>query len=350
MYPRNCIVGVTAFVILVLGARYINQGLFTPGYFIVIMGWSSMALARLGTLGGLQRRLVHVYSSIHQYFTLMTVPPDITVVEHSIFNESFHGNIDFVRVSFAYPVRNYLEDKNSPKNPDPKHVLRNVNLLVKEGEKVAFVGSSGAGKSTICHLILRAFDPDEGQIKIDGEDLRLWDLQKYREKIGVVPQDVVLFDESLRYNLTFGFNNQSHGVNEDMLSEISEKTGLLEFFNGLEKGYDTIVGERGIKLSGGQRQRVGIARALFKNPKILIFDEATSSLDSNNEATIRSAIDEVSEGKTTIIIAHRLSTIKNVDRIFMLENGRLVGEGKHDWMLRNCKEYRELIKHQMQVF
>lgn len=192
-------------------------------------------------------------------------------------------------------------------------------------------------------LLIRAYDPEKGKIMIDGHDLKDLSLNEYRQKLGIVPQDVALFDNTLRYNILFGANKE---VSNKELKKAVEMARVDEFLGGMENGLDTVIGERGIKLSGGERQRVGIARALVKNPSILIFDEATSSLDVENEAIIRESIEKASKGRTTIIIAHRLSTIKDADKIIVMEKGRIVGQGTHEELLKSNETYRNMIKIQ----
>jgi ATP-binding cassette subfamily B protein len=218
--------------------------------------------------------------------------------------------------------------------------------VIEPGQTVAFVGESGAGKSTIVKAIVRAQDPAEGQIIIDGNDLRVLDLKHYRKSIGIVDQDVSLFDQTLRYNITYGVKDGSTAITDRELSAVAEASRIDRFFDRLEKGFDTLIGERGVKLSGGERQRVGIARALVKNPDILIFDEATSNLDSENEEMIRESIESASRGRTTIIIAHRFSTIKKVDKVFVFDKGKLVGEGTHAELTLSCEQYQRLVKNQ----
>ena len=227
--------------------------------------------------------------------------------------------------------------------------LKTRAFTIEAGETVAFVGESGAGKSTVVHALIRAQDPEEGQIIIDGNDLRVLDLKRFREAIGIVNQQVSLFDHTLRYNITYGLNGRAAKVTDAELDKIAEMSCVNRFFSRLEKGYDTIIGERGVKLSGGECQRVGIARALIKNPDILIFDEATSNLDSENEALIRKSIEKASKGRTTIIIAHRFSTISNADKIIVLSKGEVAGIGTHDELMQNCEPYRRLIQNQVSM-
>ena len=348
---RNIILGLTRFLILSIGVYQVYQGQYTPGFLVVLLGWSTRTLGNLEYFGHVHRKIVELNASVNKYFTLKEVQSDIQVVQNPVIISTLRGQIEFRDVNFTYPIRRYIQDDNGEETPKQQHrTLQNVDLKIEAGQKVAFVGHSGAGKTTAMALILRAYDPDTGRIMIDGEDLRLLDPEQYLQRIGVVEQEVELFDEKLRYNILFGLNGKAQDITEQDLERIAELARLDQFFNRLEDGFDTLIGENGIKLSGGERQRVGIARALIKQPKILILDEATSNLDAENEALIRDAINRASKGRTTIIIAHRFSTIKDVDQIFVFDEGRIVGQGVHSSLIENCSTYQSLIKNQVTTF
>lgn len=215
------------------------------------------------------------------------------------------------------------------------------------GEKIGIVGESGSGKSTLASLIKRGFDPQEGQVLIDGNDLRLLDLKLFLQNLGSVEQEVILFDRSIRDNMLFGLNGKAAKISNERLHEIAKMCRIDGFFDRLEHGFDTIVGEKGVKLSDGERQRIGIARAMAKDPSILIFDEATSALDSMSERIVQQSIDDACKGKTAIIIAHRLSTVKNCDRILVFRCGILLAQGSHEELLDSCEYYSNLVKYQM---
>jgi len=263
-------------------------------------------------------------------------------------NKFVAGDIEFQNLSFKYPK-------------GENNVLENLSFKINHGEKVAFVGYSGSGKTTIIQLLLRAYDYNIGDIKIGNVSLKEMSANSLRENIGYVEQHVDLFDDTIKNNILFGLKdekilekiekeNQNIDTNfeNNILETLARKARIDQFYHRLgEKKFDTMIGERGIKLSGGERQRVGIARALIKNPDILIFDEATSSLDAENETYIKEAIDEASHGRTTIIIAHRLSTIINADKIFMMSHGKILAEGTHNELLKSCKEYKDLVEAQM---
>ncbi|MBT4732897.1 ABC transporter ATP-binding protein [Candidatus Woesearchaeota archaeon] len=345
---RNLIIGITRFLVIVIGAYYVYEGVYTAGYLVVFLSWSSNAFGKLNSIGQLHRRCMELYISIKKYFVMLDIESEVKVMQNPVRVDNLNGRIEFKNVSFKYPVRSYLEDDEvKPLSQNDHEALSDISFTIQSGQRVAFVGQSGAGKSTLTHLILRSYDPDDGQIVIDENDLRILDLKHYRESIGLVEQSVALFDETLRYNIVFGLNGRGIDVTNDELSEVASMSCIDKFYDRLEYGFDTVIGEKGVKLSGGERQRVGIARALIKTPKILIFDEATSSLDTENEALIKESIENASKGRTTIIIAHRLSTIKDVDKIFVMEKGKIVGKGKHKELLGTCEVYKNLVSNQV---
>ncbi|MGB3798413.1 MAG: ATP-binding cassette domain-containing protein, partial [Lewinella sp.] len=225
----------------------------------------------------------------------------------------FAGAIRYENVAFSYPTR-----------PDVT-VLRGIDLYAAPGEKIALVGASGSGKSTIVKLLLRFYAVQGGQITVDGRNIDEFDLETYRQSLALVPQEVLLFGGSIRENITYGKLNAT----EEEIRAAAKQANALDFIDGFPEGMDTIVGDRGIQLSGGQRQRVAIARAILKDPKILLLDEATSSLDAESERVVQGALDNLMEGRTSIIIAHRLATIRDVDRIYVIENGSIVESGTH---------------------
>lgn len=224
------------------------------------------------------------------------------------------GHIHYENVRFNYPTR-----------PDVQ-VLKGINLKIKPGEKVALVGASGSGKSTIMKLLLRFYPISEGRITVDGKNIEDFDLHHFRENLALVPQEVLLFGGSIRENIAYG----ALGATEEAIREAAQKANALEFIEKFPEGFDTVVGDRGVQLSGGQRQRVAIARAILKDPAVLLLDEATSSLDAESERVVQEALNRLMEGRTSIIIAHRLATIREVDRIYVIENGQIVEQGTHE--------------------
>ena len=351
---RNIIIGLTRLAVSVLGIIYVYQGRYSIGTLVVFWSWSSNALGEISMVGNLHRSFMRDYASIKKYFTMLDMKSDVPVVANPILLEPFKGDIEFRNVTLSYKRRDLKldedeeEETSEPKSSDQKQIspaLENVSFTIPAGKRVAIVGESGAGKSTLVYALMRGQDPDDGQILIDGQDLRLLDLESYRRNIGYVPQQVPMFDRTIGYNITFGLEKEVE-VTEEMMDRAAKMSCVDRFFNRLEKGYETLIGEKGIKLSGGERQRVGIARALIKNPKVLIFDEATSNLDSENESMIRESIEAASAGRTTIIIAHRFSTIRNVDKILVFDKSRLVGEGTHEHLLATCSKYQALLRHQ----
>lgn len=345
---RNLFITFTKYLVMLVGIYLVYRKVYTPGFLVMFWAWSNTAFNNFSRLSGLYRQLIKMYAAVKSYFILLEVGSDIKESENPIKPGKIKGDIEFNNIYFKYPVRKYIEDKKDDgkeiRPKEAKNVLSGINIKINSGQKVAIVGQSGAGKSTLVHLILRAYDPDKGLILVDGHNLRDIDLGIFRSSIGFVPQDIALFDETLKYNIAFGIHDRE--VTDNELHEASQQACIDKFIGKLENGFDTIIGERGVKLSGGERQRVGIARALIKNPSILIFDEATSSLDTENEALIRESIEKASKGRTTIIIAHRLSTIKDADKIIVMELGKIVGEGRHDELLQSCEAYQRLINNQ----
>ena len=217
-------------------------------------------------------------------------------------------------------------------------MLRGVTLEIEPGEVVALVGPSGAGKTSLANLIMRFYDPTEGRVAVDGHDLRQVTLHSLRSQIGLVPQETVLFGGTIGDNIRYG----KMGASDDEVMAAARAANADQFIGELPQGYETEAGERGVKLSGGQRQRIAIARALLKDPRILILDEATSSLDAESEALVQEALERLMEGRTTLVIAHRLSTIRNADRIVVLDDGEVVEQGKHEELLAAGGVYRRL--------
>mgnify|MGYP001602340719 FL=1 len=341
--------------LMALGAYYIYSHQYTFGHIVIFWSWSNNALDSVWSVGSLQRQIIRMWTSIKRYCEFLTIESDIIIIPNPVVLNPMRGHIEVRNLSFAYGSRMLISRDKDDQDDDlqqnsersKRSALQNVSFVVEPGETIAIVGESGSGKTTLANLLVRASDPTAGQILIDGQDLRVLDLQNFRSKVGVVEQQVPLFDQSIRYNILYGLNGRAKDITEEKLERISQISQISRFSHKLEKGFDTLIGERGIKLSGGERQRIGIARALIKDPAILIFDEATSSLDASVEAEIRDAINEASQGRTTIIIAHRFSTIRYANRIIVMEEGQIAGQGKHEELYKSCLPYRKLVDHQL---
>ncbi len=341
--------GGVRYVLYILCAYLIWNKVITGGMFVLVFLWSNNALNSMHVIGNLWRRFAQSVADIKKYFEMLDTEPTVKTVENPIRLKDIKGMIEFKNIHFKYPMRKKTEeDVPEDEESDGDGALKGINFLIYPGQKIGIVGESGSGKSTMVHLLSRAFDPDDGQILIDGNDLRLVDLLTYRQQIGNVDQQIQLFDISIKDNILYGLSDSARQkITEEELEEIAEISCINKFRDRLEHGLDTMIGEHGVKLSGGERQRIAIARALVKKPKIMIFDEATASLDSKNERLIQDAIDKVSKNRTCIIIAHRLSTIKNADNIFVFKKGEIVGEGTHDELMANCEYYSSLVHEQL---
>jgi subfamily B ATP-binding cassette protein MsbA len=277
----------------------------------------------------LSKRMQQLFASAERVFEIMDTESELREDdENKIELKEVEGEVVYDNVSFAY-------------NRD-EVVLKNINLTARPGEVVALVGHSGAGKTTMVDLIPRFFDPIDGRMRLDGHDLRDLKIDSLRNFIGIVPQETILFSGTLRDNIAYG----DLEAEDEAIEEAAKAANAHDFIMNFPDGYDTIVGERGVGISGGQKQRISIARAILKNPKILILDEATSSLDSESEALVQEALEHLMENRTTFIIAHRLSTIKNADKIVVLEEGEIVEVGSHKKLLGKQGKYASLYQGQ----
>lgn len=306
------------------GGFMIKNGVITSGDFFSILAAVYMMFSPVKKLGEAYSVLQESRASLERIDTLLNVS-----FEHkgNLKIDGFKDSICFENVSFSFSG-----------NSTP--VLMDVNIKIKRGEMIAIVGKSGVGKSTLVDLIPRFYIPSSGRILFDGYPLNDIELQSLREQIAIVSQDIILFNDTVYENIAFG----RPGATENEIINAAKLAYADEFISQLPEGYNTIIGERGLKLSGGQRQRIAIARAILKNPPILILDEATSSLDSISESIVQKALDELMKGRTTIVIAHRLSTIRNADRILVIEKGRIADIGKHEELIERNLAYRELYQ------
>jgi len=323
------------FFIMWRAALMVQAGTLASGdlvNFVVLTGTIGAAIASLGSF---YTEIVSAIGATERIFDILeeeaevipTAPEQAEVLDLS-------GEIIYKNVHFSYPTRSDVE------------VLKGIDLHINPGSKVALVGASGSGKSTIVALLQRFYQLDKGEITVDGQDITSYPLTAYRNNIGIVPQEVLLFGGTIGENIRYG----KAGASEEEIIAAAQQANAWDFISAFPDGLETIVGERGIKLSGGQRQRVAIARAILKDPAILLLDEATSSLDAESERLVQSALDHLMEGRTSIIIAHRLSTIRDVDRIYVLDEGKVVEQGTHSELsLIEDGLYNNLAKLQFEV-
>ena len=323
-------VGLTAMLLLAGGET--ASGGMTVGDFVMVNTYMMQLLRPLDRMGQLYRQIKQALIDVENLMALFEQPPEVTDKPGAIALPKGPGEVRFENVTFAYDPR---------RGP----VLNNVSFTVAPGRVLGLVGSSGAGKSTIGRLLFRFYDPTGGHILIDGRDLREVTQASLRAAIAVVPQDPVLFNESIYYNIAFG---RPDAGRDDVIAA-ARLAQIHDFVASLPDGYDTMVGERGLKLSGGEKQRVAIARAVLKQPSIFLFDEATSALDSHTEKAIQRSLREVSRGMTTLVIAHRLSTVVDADEIIVLEDGAVVERGRHDQLLRLSGRYASLWARQQEA-
>jgi subfamily B ATP-binding cassette protein MsbA len=316
------IIGLIAFsaiaLVLWFGSREVIAGRLTPGQLISFLLYTMMVASPIASFTGLYSQFQRALGASERVFELLDTPPEMQDDPDAIVLPRIHGEVCFENVSFDYG------DVDAA-----REVLREIQLSVAPGQVTALVGPSGAGKTTLVNLVPRFYDPTEGRITVDGHDVRGLKMSSLREQIGIVPQETALFSGSVFDNIRYG----KLDATREQVEEAARAANAHDFITELPNGYDTLVGERGVKLSGGQRQRVAIARALLKNPRILILDEATSSLDSESEQAVQEALERLMADRTTFVIAHRLSTITNADWIVVLDGGRIVEQGDHETLL-----------------
>ena len=323
---------IIALLLLFGGYRVLRAKDFTPGDFIAIV-------AAISSMYTPARRAITRFNAISVNLSSITRVSEILEEMPSIVNnpncvkfENFLNDINFENVDFKY-------------KDNPEKILKNINLTVKKGETVAFVGNSGGGKSTLVNLIPRFFDVSNGSIKIDGIDIRNYDIKSLRKAIGIVPQETFLFAGTILSNIRYGRQNATR----EEIVEAAMQANAHEFIESLPDGYDTEIGERGVKLSGGQKQRIAIARAILENPQILILDEATSALDNESEKLVQDALEKLMKGKTTFVIAHRLTTIENSNKIVVIQKGEIKEIGNHNELLSKNGIYKALYNKNFDI-
>lgn len=314
-----------ALTVLGCGAWYVIHGEMTYGEFVAFIMLSNIFIAPIKQISSILETLPKGYAGFKRYLELVDTFPDIHDVEDAIEVDSVKGDVVFENVSFGYE--------------SDRTILNDISFSVSAGNTIALVGASGGGKTTLCSLLPRFYDIQSGSIKIDGIDIRNYKLTSLRKHIGIVQQDVFLFDGTIRDNIMYGNTEAT----EAQLNQAIEDAQLNDLIEQLPEGLDTLIGERGVKLSGGQKQRVSIARIFLKNPPILILDEATSALDTETEQAVQKALERLSINRTTLVIAHRLATIKHADRIIVVQNGEIIEQGAHDNLLHQDGAYKNLI-------
>lgn len=323
--PLNEILGVAIGVILLWygGVQVLQHQTLTSQDFISFILYLFMLLQPLKSMSGVNNMIQTGVAAAERIFNILDTEPEIKEPEHPVEIQEFRDNIRYQDVYFKY---------------EDEWVLKDINLTISKGEVVAFVGPSGAGKSTIVDLVPRFYDVNRGDVTIDGMNVKELSLSSLRHLLGIVTQETILFNDSILNNIAYGLED----VDREAVEEASRLANAYDFIMDLPRGFQTNIGDRGLKLSGGQRQRLSIARALLKNPPILILDEATSALDTESEQLVQGAIDKLMKDRTTLVIAHRLSTIIDADKIVVLERGKIVERGDHNTLLEKNGSYRRL--------
>lgn len=328
---QGAIISVGLVAVMAMAGQGVVAGTMTIGDFVAVNAFLIQLYMPLNMLGFAYREIRNALVNMEKMFGLLQVQAEIADKPGAPPLAVSGGEIVFDHVDFHY-------EKARP-------ILHDVSFRVASGETVAIVGSSGAGKSTISRILFRFYDVASGHVRVDGQDIRDVQQASLRAAIGVVPQDTVLFNDTIYYNIAYGRPSASR----EEVEEAARLARIHDFIMALPQGYDSTVGERGLKLSGGEKQRVAIARTILKNPRILLFDEATSALDTRTEQAIQRSLEEVSRGRTTVIIAHRLSTIINADEIVVLDRGRVAERGRHGELLARNGLYADMWRRQQEA-
>lgn len=306
------------FFIIYQGAVMVQSGELSAGALVSFVTYTFIIGGSIAGLGNFATEIMGALGATERIREILDKDNEVDLSNEEIDTYSIKGNVNFEDVHFTYPTRTDIP------------VLKGISLDIKAGQKIALVGSSGAGKSTIIQLLLRFYETTSGRILVDGEDITTKDYRAFRNNIAIVPQEVILFGGSIKENILYG----KADATDEEIETAAKQANAWDFISSFPEGLETLIGERGIKLSGGQRQRIAIARAILKNPAILLLDEATSSLDAESERLVQDALDKLMEGRTSIIIAHRLATIREVDCIYVLDGGKIIETGTHETLLQ----------------
>ena len=321
---QSVIIAIAVTSLMILTSKGVVAQNLTIGDLVLVNGLLIQLYIPLNFMGMVYREIKQAFIDMNNMFSLLDTRRDIVDRSDCVPMESSRPSVEFKNVSFSYDGK--------------RHTLSDVSFVIPFGKTVAVVGESGSGKTTLARLLFRLYDVDQGEIRLDGTDIRNYSQASYRKSIGVVPQDTVLFNDTLGFNIRYG----NPSCNEEDLDRVVRLAQLEKFIQSLPEGYETTVGERGLKVSGGEKQRISIARAILKDPPIMVFDEATSSLDSGSERQIQLALDDVSKNRTTLVIAHRLSTIIHAHEIVVLDEGKVIERGTHNDLIESGGRYAHM--------
>jgi ABC-type multidrug transport system fused ATPase/permease subunit len=302
------------FFVLWQGSLMVQSGEITPGQLVSFIVITAAIGGSIGSIGDFYTQILRAIGASERIVEMLGMESEVKLKDKNTQHLELEGNIQYKNVQFSYPTRDDVE------------VLKGLDFDVKSGQRVALVGTSGGGKSTIVQLLLRYYQTNGGEILVDGKNINDYNITAYRENIALVPQEVILFGGTIGENIGYGKANAT----EEELIAAAKKANAWDFIQSFPDGLNTLVGERGVKLSGGQRQRIAIARAILKDPAILLLDEATSALDAESERVVQDALNRLMEGRTSIVIAHRLATIREVDCIYVIDQGIIAEKGTHE--------------------